>query len=52
MRALFIRLVAEVNGAYWIGEVKACPVRERDVEGFLAKLIKLEGLTILCYSVV
>ena len=36
-------LVAEVNGAYWIGEVKASPVRKRDVKGFLAKLTRLEG---------
>lgn len=39
-------LVAEVDDAYWIGEVKARPVRGRDVEGFLGKLIKLEELTI------
>lgn len=35
-------LVAEVDGACWIGEVKASPVREHDVEGFLARLTALD----------
>ncbi|MFQ6057991.1 MAG: ATP-binding protein [Anaerolineae bacterium] len=39
-------LVAEVDGAYWVGEIKARPVRERDVETFLTKLTRLKGWNI------
>lgn len=36
-------LVAEADGEYWVGEVKARPVHERDVERFLEKLTALNG---------
>ena len=39
-------LVAEADGGYWVAEIKARPVQERDVDGFLEKLTALSGWNI------